>query len=62
MMKKKVKPRVDKYPTKLDAARVITRNRGTVSNKLIYCTAPGIKVLGAIDYLVNNHGMKYVSR
>lgn len=45
-----------KFPSKLDAVRCITRNGGRVdSNKRITIASPGLKVLSAIDYLVNNH-------
>jgi len=37
------------------AVSMIKRNRGKVGLKTIRCTTPGIKVLGAIDYLVKRH-------
>ena len=45
-----------KFPTRLDAVRCITRNGGYVdSDKRITMARPGLKVLSAIDYLVNYH-------
>lgn len=46
------------------AKTMIERNRGGVylHSKKITHESPGIKVLGAIDYLVNHHGFKLVRR
>ena len=49
----------DKW-TVLKAISMINRNGGHVGEKMIRHQNPGLKVLGAIDYLVNHHGYTWV--
>lgn len=46
---------LDSKFNELSAKRCITRNGGVVKGRTIYHKKPGLKVLSAIDYLVNNH-------
>lgn len=47
--------REPRFESRLDAVRCITRNGGNVADKVISRVKPGLKVLSAIDYLVNYH-------
>lgn len=38
------------------AKKCIERNKGKIKDKKISIASPGIKILGAIDFLVNYHG------
>jgi hypothetical protein len=38
------------------ARSFISRNGGTVTGKGVFHPAPGLKVLGAMDYLINHAG------
>lgn len=42
------------------AAETITRKGGKISGGRIVCSSPGLKVLSAIDYLVNHHKLVWV--
>lgn len=42
------------------ARSMITRNGGSVGNKQIRAKMPGIKVLGAIDYLTTQKDYKWI--
>jgi len=44
----------DKYTVE-SAVAVITGNGGKVEKGVIRHSSPGLKLLSAIDYLVNNH-------
>ena len=41
--------------TEVSAASTITRNGGNIVGNHISCAQPGLKLLGAIDYLVSQH-------
>ena len=43
----------------ITAKAMIERNHGLVGQKTIRCSNPGIKVLGAIDFLVNHRGHQW---
>ena len=42
------------------AKRRVERNRGKIKGKNIMISFPGIKILGAIDYLVRIHHFRWV--
>ncbi|MHA2063254.1 MAG: hypothetical protein ACXABY_02615 [Candidatus Thorarchaeota archaeon] len=44
--------------TELDARAVVSRTNGICAGKQVWHPRPGIKVLGAIDYLIKKH--KYI--
>jgi len=50
-----------KQHTTSTAKAMIERNRGAVRGKNIKIASPGIKVLGAIDFLVNHRGFRWVT-
>ena len=43
--------------TEETAKAMVTRNKGTITGKQISCKA-GLRILGAIDYLVGKHGYR----
>ena len=44
-----------------ESAKVrILNNKGQIRGTLIYHKQPGLKILGAIDYLVHYHGYMWV--
>ena len=45
--------------TEEKARQMISKNGGSVGAKTVNVRLPGIKVLGAIDYLVNYHGYRF---
>ena len=51
-----------KYKKPSDAIKMIEKNRGKVGAKTIKHPEPGIKVLGAIDYLINHCGYESWSK
>lgn len=53
--------REPRFESRLDAVRCITRNGGVVADKVISRIQPGLKVLSAIDYLVNYHRYVWLS-
>ncbi len=42
--------------TEETARAAISRNNGIVGHKMLYISRPGIKILGAIDFLAKKHG------
>lgn len=42
--------------TEETARASIARNNGMVGHKMIYISRPGIKMLGAVDFLAKKHG------
>lgn len=48
-----------KYKDAAEAVKRIERNGGKVGGKVIDVEKPGLKVLGAISFLVNKHGYSW---
>jgi hypothetical protein len=46
--------------TEYSAKKIITRNRGTVKGRNIHINNPGLKVLSAIDFLINHHEYHWI--
>ena len=45
-----------KYTSIKQAEQMIERNEGKIGGKVIEADKPGLKVIGAISFLVNHHG------
>jgi len=48
-----------KYKDVAEATKRISANGGKVSGKVIEIEKPGLKVIGAVSFLVNKHGYSW---
>jgi len=50
------------FSSKEEAERAITFNGGKINGSVIVFSKPGLKILSAIDYLVNKHHYIWIQK